>query len=243
MKQEIVSQLIDLNNAFYKKVATPFTQTRSYSWTGWDEIASVFTELGFSPKRILDLGCGNGRFLTFIKKQWSINNYLGIDSSNELLSFAKESYREDASAQFITHDIFKNPELSEISDNYDLIVLLGVMHHVPSEDLRVDLLKNAAEKLEKGGYLVATFWDFLSEKKLSKKVVDWNLVNISEVELDKRDYLLDWKRDKTAYRYCHYYTFEEIEKLLVKCNLKSVKQFFADGPGGRANRYVLMQRA
>ena len=63
MDAATIRNIIDLNNRFYKTVATDFSATRQMPWAGWDRL------LPFLPKEaidILDLGCGNGRFLSFL---------------------------------------------------------------------------------------------------------------------------------------------------------------------------------
>ncbi len=237
-----VKRLIELNNDFYNKVAGPFTKTRSYSWAGWQRLADYFAEISFTPQRILDLGCGNGRFLTFVLQNWQYQDYTGIDANTKLLEYAQESYGDLPNCKFITLDFLTNPDLSLVKSQFDLIVLLGVMHHVPGEALRKQILTSASEKLSDKGFLIVTFWDFLSEKQLSKKIVPWSMLDINEADLAERDYLLDWKRDNYAFRYCHYYVKEEIVELAKAAKLEVVTEFFADGPGGRANRYVVFKK-
>lgn len=242
MTPAIAQKLIALNQQFYQIVAEPFTKTRSYSWTGWLDLLDFFQSRNFLPKTILDLGCGNGRFLTFATEHWTLEKYLGIDASSELLAYAKESYAHLPFVTFKNQDLFTDTNLNEYLGSYELITILGVMHHIPGRDLRVSFLKSAASKLTDDGMLVVTFWDFLSETKLSKKVVPWTLVNIDPKFVEEHDYLLDWKRAATAYRYCHYYNVDEISELASAAGLKVVKQFLADGPGGKANRYVVFNR-
>jgi 2-polyprenyl-3-methyl-5-hydroxy-6-metoxy-1,4-benzoquinol methylase len=242
MKQEIVKKLIQLNQDFYRIIAAPFTKTRSYSWAGWEQLYLLFQQWGFNPTSVLDLGCGNGRFLSFARSKWLLADYLGIDGSKELLDFAKATYAAQTNTSFIEQDLITDIDLTQIRRQFDLVVILGVMHHVPSQELRVQFLQAAAAKLNADSYLVVTFWDFLSEKQLAKKIVPWSKVGLTTAAVDEHDYLLDWQREKLAYRYCHYYTKEEIAELAEFAGLEIVQEFLADGPGGKANRYVVFKR-
>jgi trans-aconitate methyltransferase len=45
-------------------------------------------------KKVLELGCGNGRDAKYIISEVGVENYLGIDASRELIAFAVEKLPE-----------------------------------------------------------------------------------------------------------------------------------------------------
>jgi 2-polyprenyl-3-methyl-5-hydroxy-6-metoxy-1,4-benzoquinol methylase len=65
----------------YDNFADTFSNSRkNHPWPELDYIIEDIREQGFSS--VLDIGCGNGRFLEEIQNsRFKIQNYLGIDSS------------------------------------------------------------------------------------------------------------------------------------------------------------------
>ena len=210
-------------------MATSFDETRARPWEGWQNLLPYLSK----TQAVLDLGCGNGRFGIFLAEKLSQKiTYTGIDNNPFLLDRARESLTE-AKMEFnlLNQDLlgdFKIPE------SHDLIVLFGVMHHIPAFENRRKLLQKCLSKLSPNGYLVVTLWAFYENDRLRKKITPWEETEYKNLPLEKNDYLLDWKRDGTALRYCHYVDPAEQEKLTA--GMKVVKVFDADN----SNRYVVL---
>ncbi|MCW2255799.1 SAM-dependent methyltransferase [Providencia alcalifaciens] len=88
--------------------------------------------LGFSEINgdILDIGCGTGNSLKFIKKS-EINSYLGIDISPDMIEFAKNNH-SDEKVNFIINDFlnYENPQMQL----YDAIICAACLHwFIPNE--------------------------------------------------------------------------------------------------------------
>lgn len=67
-------QILYLNKKFYQSVAKDFSISRQKDWNGWDRAVQIAKNHLKEPLRkkgpkILDLGCGNGRFLKFMIKK------------------------------------------------------------------------------------------------------------------------------------------------------------------------------
>ena len=78
---------------------------------------------------VLDLGCGNRRFSKFLKE-----NNLETDVVNV------DSYQWDEKVKKL--DIIDSLLNNNFNlDSYDVAVCFGVMHHIPSSELRERLLK------------------------------------------------------------------------------------------------------
>jgi SAM-dependent methyltransferase len=243
MHPVLVQKLISLNKQFYSEAGADFNNTRSYSWAGWEKLAETFSAEAFTPQTILDLGCGNGRFFKFAQEHFSVNKYLGIDSSKELLQYARENFKGSAKYAFKELDFLSQPQGLKALGKYDLIVVMGVMHHIPGKDLRELLLKQLKVLLNQKGLLVITFWEFIANKQLAKKIVPWEAAGVDPgllLDLDPHDYLMDWKQGGVHYRYCHYYTEAETTNLFKAAGLHVKQQFQADGPGGKANLYYVL---
>jgi ubiquinone/menaquinone biosynthesis C-methylase UbiE len=69
----------------YNQIAEGFSETRQFPWKDF-ECFKAYYRPNFA---VLDLGCGNGRLLTFLENE-GFKSYLGLDQSAELLKQAKK---------------------------------------------------------------------------------------------------------------------------------------------------------
>lgn len=252
MKQETVLQLNALNERFYRLTAEEFTKTRSFYWKGWKNLVEPLTEIAqeHPQLKVLDLGCGNGRFGEFLWKEKIHKDllYHAGDNSQKLLEFASEKLASyPFEKKIFTIDLIRSLLDKSFSENlpqkkYHVITLFGVLHHVPSQTLRYQLIETLADHLVNGGVLIFTAWRFLNETRFRKKQLHPTLVGIDPEELEKNDHILDWQRGVTAYRYCHYTDETEMENLTQKSGLELVKEYTADGKSGNLNTYRILKK-
>lgn len=245
MKLSTVARLIEFNKVFYDTVAEDFNDSRKYEWEGWD-LAWGSVELARKGKTVgtvLDVGCGNGRFLKFLKRKSFRGLYTGVDYNKRLLDIA-EKIPTQFEKSFYNYDLFGliDPELSLpgfLSENYyDLIVISGIMHHIPGISNRVRLINELSGQLSSYGCLVVTYWQFMKSPRLRKKVLEIknSVVADLERELEEDDYIMTWERGQSAYRYCHNFSDAEIEIINSKVTTKAIRQFSSDSS---LNNYVV----
>jgi tRNA (uracil-5-)-methyltransferase TRM9 len=86
MNDQTARALNALNRAFYAATADDFDATRAHPWPGWVRLLSL---LPAAPLRVLDVGCGNGRFGVFLASHFPSIDYHGLDNSPALLSRAR----------------------------------------------------------------------------------------------------------------------------------------------------------
>ena len=240
MQKSTIAQLNKLNSDFYTTVATDFDDSRNHYWPGWEQLLEQIDPNSITS--VLDIGCGNGRFGSFAKEHFpNLNTYTGIDSNQQLLEAAKKT---NPTGTFTHCDIVANflsgAPLLPTDQKYDLIVIFGVMHHIPSFELRAQFLETAASLLTETGSLVFTTWQFMEFERFKKKTIDAAQLNIPTHELENTDYFLDWQRGPSAIRYCHYYTTEEVAKLLHTTHLSESANYRADGKEGSVNAYYVV---
>jgi len=239
MNQATINKLNAINRQFYSVTAAEFDQTRAIAWQGWQPLLPYIETGDDTPLNVLDVGCGNGRFGAFLAENLKhAIHYHGIDNNDKLLGLAHEALRAfpTMTTRIEPHDIVENP-LNE--GLYDLVVLFGVIHHVPGFEQRQQLMKALAERVTPGGLLVFAAWRFYEFDRFKKRIARWDDDLVDKVE--KHDYLLDWRRGDIALRYCHYVDDDEHQALIQASGLTEIQTYRADGFTGTVNQYSILK--
>lgn len=250
MKSATILSLSELTIKFYTSVGGAFSKTRQAPWTGWQNILiTILPELNkLSKINILDVGCGNGRFCTFIHK--SIGNsfyYTGIDSNDQLLQQTKAVLdKSNTSGKTIKLNIIESLLANNLSDTtkataYTIVSCFGVFHHVPSQELRIKLLQFLEQSTVRNGFVIISLWQFAKLERYANKFLDPQKFGIDAAQLEVGDYLLGWDTVNVA-RYCHSFSQIDIAELIAATNLQLIQQFTADGKEGRSNIYLVFQK-
>ena len=236
-----------INRDFYSRHAADFDRTRHPGgWPGWQRVVEAAARLTHRPLRVLDLGCGNGRFALFLTRKPELLGhtpftYQGIDLSNELIDHAR------AATAGLDHVRFRIGDIEECSLNeltYDLVTLFGVLHHLPGFDTRRRTLRRAASAAAPGGLLALTCWQFAADPGFERRRLDWTSeADVDPAEVEPGDHLLRWgPAESQARRYCHHTDEPELDRLASGLQLAEVARYRSDGPGGRQNLYWLGAR-
>lgn len=155
MKKEREEQLLALVKKNYQDIAEDFNYSRKKEL--WPEIKNLSTEVR-AGDRVLDLACGNGRLLeAFLDKDIF---YLGIDNSEELISFALKNYPQH---KFIVGDML---ELKNLKDkSFDHLFCLAALQHIPGNNKRIQVLKEMRRLINDSGQIVISNWNLWAKPK------------------------------------------------------------------------------
>ena len=129
-----------------------FSIIRSLRW-GYEYMAyiefvlSKLSHMQFDS--LLDVGCGDGRFLYEIKKIFPEKQLFGLDYSEKAIAFAKAF---NPRVNFICGDITDNTLLRQ---KFDVITLIETVEHVPPDTLKT-FLSGIAHRLNDDGVLLLT---------------------------------------------------------------------------------------
>ena len=242
MDSAVAARLIELNRDFYTRFGDSFSATRHRIQPG---VRRVLESLK-GDESILDLGCGNGWFARELADRNHRGSYLGLDFSLPLLRDAV-SYTEGFSASFKEVDLTKLSPTSKqltviseqlpITDYYSLITSFATLHHIPSREIRLDILRTVHQLLKPDGLFIHSNWQFLNSKKLKSRVQDWSKAGLSSDDVDPNDYLLDWRSGGEGLRYVHYYDENELQGLADEVGFKIKDVFYSDGETGNLGLY------
>ncbi len=236
--------LRQINRDFYSRSAADFDRTRHPGgWPGWRRVAEAAALPPERPFRVLDLGCGNGRFALFLERNAELRGhqpftYVGIDLSSELIAHARTATARLEHIRFQVDDI---EDCTLDGAAYDLVVLFGVLHHLPGFNSRSHALERAASAIAPGGLLAITCWQFADDPRFDSRRLDWaSEATVDPIQLEPGDHLLRWgSADSGARRYCHHTGEPELDRLVSGLPLTRVARYRADGAGGRQNLYWL----
>jgi 2-polyprenyl-3-methyl-5-hydroxy-6-metoxy-1,4-benzoquinol methylase len=113
---------------------------------------------------VLDLGCGYGDIASYYAGRCS---YLGIDSNESYIVSARKR-NSDNDAQFIIADI-SDPEVLQRGP-YDLVLLTGVLHHLPNEHVS-NIVAAAMNLVGTSGRFVAIEPVFSPDQRLTARLL------------------------------------------------------------------------
>ncbi len=233
MDKATFNQILELNKEFYKCVADEFSTTRQYPWQGWSKVIETYEKLNINSTKVLDLGCGNGRFYDFIKNIEMPYDYTGLDENPKLLELARKKHRKQC---FKEWDVITN--LSCVESKYNLVTAFGVTHHIPSREYRKVWFQDIINLCEDKCMVAFTFWNF---HYLKEKII----TEVDKAELDDNDYFLGWGDKINIMRYAHRYDgneLMEITQIFKKSGFQEPVKYNSDGRNKLLNHYMLYHR-
>jgi len=216
MNSKYAKKILDKTVLDYNSIADKYSRVREKDWREFDFLFDKY--LSFNDK-VLDLGCGNGRFYNSFKNV----DYLGIDVSTKLIEIAKRLHPE---AKFEVSSIESMPDKF-----FDKIYSIAVLHHIPSHELRLNFLKEIKRALKDDGKLILTVWN-LKEKMKKRGLFDW-------LRLDRGDVFIPWYGSPNTYFHC--FNLEELIQLTSEAGFEIIdKGEILVGERPYSNFYVVL---
>lgn len=183
-------------------------------------IVGLAVECGLRPEqdRILDIGCGAGRFLTGMLVTYGrVENYVGLDVRKEPIEWCREAFGDpdfgNISFQWMDvqnaryhpsgEPVARNFKLPVADASFDFVILYSVFSHMTVEDTRAYLFEIAR--------VLHTMGRCLCTAIVADNVPDW--------KENPKDFLHgDWRRPL----HCVRFNRALFEGLIEEANLKIV---------------------
>ena len=263
MNNHTCTALAELNHAFYAKFADDFARTRRTWPPGFERILPHLRP----GANVVDLGCGNGRFLRFLAERGWRGTCVGVDNSAGLLDIAageggRGRTRPNADktetgsptrtpadssspvqASFLQADLLEPDWPARLGSlTPDVIVSIAVLHHIPGAANRARFIADCARLLPTGGVLIITTWQFMTSPRLRARVLPWETVGLRDTDVEPGDYLLAWGQEGAGRRYCAFIEPDALYGLAARAGLTLVETFCADGHEGNLNLYGVFRK-
>jgi SAM-dependent methyltransferase len=144
------------NTALFRKAWTIYDTLTEKNYMFHREIYGQVADLLLErrkagPYRILDLGCGNARFLAPCLKAAPPAYYQGVDLSLTALDEAREYLRDFKNVEFLHEDMLRAVEGGD--STFDIIFSGFAIHHLSSAG-KQQLFRACARRLKPGGKFI-----------------------------------------------------------------------------------------
>ena len=140
----IIDDVIIMHNNLVdeKKIST--IKSFGNEWTEFNEITSEhFDEFNLyfdlvdlnklKDKKIIDIGCGIGRWSKILIDKVNIDKLVLLDLSDSIF-IARKFFRENNNVIFIQQDLEK---IQFKNNSFDFLACLGVLHHLPNREKNI----------------------------------------------------------------------------------------------------------
>lgn len=177
----------------YDKIVKHFDETRKAIWKS----VGIFLDSLPSNSLVLDVGCGNGKYMRY-RKDITV---IGTDITSEFFELLDKEIC-----------VYGNGIHKQMRDSvFDHAISIAVLHHIKAE-YRLQFIQNIVDQVIKNGTILITVWS-------AEQIIKDKWVNI-----DGTDYMIPWldKYSKKTYmRYYHLFYKDELLELINK--VKNVK--------------------
>jgi SAM-dependent methyltransferase len=226
---------LEINREFYQRFAAAFADKRKRLQPG---VLQAIVDLPMQAQ-VLELGCGHAALAAHLHRHGFQGSYVGLDLSQALLD------RRAASLRPPTYE-FQRADLSD-SDwprvvaasprHFEWVLAFAVLHHLPTEELRLAILTEVRRLLSPAGSLALSVWDFLQSPRMQRRIIPWEQAGLNSEQVDRADFLLDWRHAGKGLRYVHHFESEELRGLAAKAGFQVIEQYHSDEGLGLYQRW------
>lgn len=188
-----------------------------------------------SGKKVLDAGCGDGRFSAELTKQGA--DVTGVDLSEKALNFAKIFL---SNGNFLQAGIESLPFPDKI---FDFIFFIETLEHIPPENIPAVIAELKRVLKDDGTVLIST--PSMLIPKSPKHYQHFTIESLNDV-FSKNGFSVEriWGNDRISLIFNNIYRladnrFYEIKPFRKWLNLKIYPKFLARSANGQAKRFIV----
>lgn len=196
------ARLVPIKESF-NTIAEEFSDTRQHPWPEF----GIFKHYIPEGASILDIGCGNGRFLQYLLDKKKTVDYTGLDFSKKLIGIARKRFpRVDFIEQSMTD--------FQLSKRFDRVIAIASFHHVPTRKLRKIALDHMKRHLKDDGLLIISVWNLWRPKFIFPLLKGFLLSLFTVFCKDPRDVMIPFGQNKVP-RFYHAFFRPELKHALL----------------------------
>lgn len=168
----------------YDEIADHFSLTRQRAWP---MVQSFLAQ--YPGELVADVGCGNGKYPFLCKENYFIAN----DRSEKLLEICVERKLHVFQCDILSLPLRRN--------SFDRVICIAVLHHISTEERRLQAISQLMAIARYGGSVYITVWGRVNERSARNA-----------------DSLISWTTpaksgNRTVLRYYHLFEDGELERL------------------------------
>lgn len=184
----------------YDKFAKTFSNSRkNLAWPEIDYFIEYISQLYWEKRiKILDVGCGNGRLLKYLKQSNLQFDYMWVDSSSWMIDEAKQEFSDDS------FEVLDMINIDKLWQKFDIVFFIASFHHLETIEDRIRVLLQTKN-------LLNTDWQVL--------LTNWNLMWEGNMLRYQKSYLWNWDfsiKIGDFNRYYRWFLLDELEKLFTQ---------------------------
>ncbi|CDJ37160.1 hypothetical protein, conserved [Eimeria tenella] len=181
-------------DSVYAKIAPHFNHTRNRPWPK----VAAFIESLPPDALLLDVGCGNGKYLHCRPSICHLDSSsggsstncfspysslsIGLDRSKELLRCASEAAEGSLRPRLVQADCLHTPMRDGVADG---VICIAVLHHLTTEERRLQALRELARITRCGGRILIYVW-----------ALEHQSGSVGERKFPSQDVLVPWVYQK-----------------------------------------------
>lgn len=211
----------------YEKICSHFDQTRYHCWPRVKEYISTLD----SDCCLADVGCGNGRNCL----QRNDINYMGFEIVDQFIEICKKKNIPVKKSNILN---IQSPD-----SYYDHTMCIAVLHHLSSQERRLQGINELLRITKKGGTILIYVWAKEQEKYIKQEnndvMIKWSLFGRYDDSQRNQHNGSEPEISNVYYRYYHLFSKGELEKLVMqsKYSLKIIERGIQ-----KDNHYVIIQK-